>query len=102
MISLILAKLYGTILENNIILWLEIHGKRGKCQVGFRRYHSTVDHLVTFRIIVEEFHNTKTNLFCFFVDFRKTFDMVPGKNHWNRLEEISVPLQLRDSCNKDV
>jgi hypothetical protein len=59
------------------------------------RYHSIVDHLVTFRIIAEEFHNTKTNLFCCFVDFRKSFDMVPRKNLWNRLEEIKVPLELR-------
>jgi hypothetical protein len=54
-----------------------------------------VDHLVTFRIIAEEFHNTKTNHFCCFVDFRKYFDMVPRKNLWNRLEEIKVPLDLR-------
>jgi hypothetical protein len=46
-------------------------------------------------IIVEEFHNTKTNIFCCFVDFRKAFDMVPRKNLWNRLEEIKVPLELR-------
>jgi hypothetical protein len=54
-----------------------------------------VDHLVTFRIIAEEFCNTKTNLFCCFVDFRKAFDMVPRKNLWNRLEEIKVSLELR-------
>jgi hypothetical protein len=33
--------------------------------------------LVTFRINAEEFCNNKTNLFCFFVDFRKDFDMIP-------------------------
>jgi hypothetical protein len=79
MISPILAKLYGIILEKKISLWLESHSKRAKGQARFRRYHSTVDHLVTFRIIAEEFHNTKTNLFCCFVDFRKSFDMVPRK-----------------------
>jgi hypothetical protein len=54
-----------------------------------------VDHLVTFRIIAEEFRNTKTNLFCCFVDFRNSFEMVPRKNLWNRLEEIKVLLELR-------
>jgi hypothetical protein len=96
MISLILAKIYGIILEKKISLWLESHSKRYKGQAVFRRYHSTMDHLVTFRIIAEEFHNTKTNIFCCFVDFRKSFDMVPRKNLWNRLEEIKVPLELRD------
>jgi hypothetical protein len=95
MIIPILAKLYGIILEKKISLWLESHGKRDKDQARFRRYHSTVDHLVTFRIIAEEFHNTKTNLFCCIVDFRKSFDIVPRKNLWNRLEEIKVTLELR-------
>jgi hypothetical protein len=96
MISSILAKIYGISLEKKISLWLESHSKRAKGEVGFRRYHSTVDHVVIFRIIAEEFCNTKTNLFCCFVDFRKDFDMVLRKNLWNRLEEIKVPLELRD------
>jgi hypothetical protein len=94
MINPILAKLYGIILEKKISLWLESHGKRVKGEAGFRRYHSIMDHLVTFRITVEEFCNTKTNLFCCFVDFRKDFDMVPRKNLWNNLEEIKVSLEL--------
>jgi hypothetical protein len=54
-----------------------------------------VDHIVTFSIIAKDFHNNKTNLFCCFVDFRKSFDMVPRKNLWNMLEEIKLPLELR-------
>jgi hypothetical protein len=66
MISPILAKLYGIILEKKISLWLESHGKRDKGQARFKRYHSIVDHIVTFRIIAKEFYNTKTNLFLLF------------------------------------
>jgi hypothetical protein len=58
MISSILAKLYGIILEKKISFWLESHGKISKGQAKFMRYHSIVDHLVTFRIIAEEFCNT--------------------------------------------
>jgi hypothetical protein len=75
----ILAKLYGIFLEEKIILWIESHGKGDKGQVGFKRYHSIVDHLVTFKITAEEFCNTKTNLFLFFVEFRKYFDTFPRK-----------------------
>lgn len=39
MISHILAKLYGLILERNTSLWLENHGKRANGKVGFRRHH---------------------------------------------------------------
>ena len=49
MISSILAKLYGIILEKKISIWLESHGKISKGHDGFRRYHSTVDHLLILR-----------------------------------------------------
>ena len=54
-----------------------------------------MDHLITLRIIVEEFRNDKSNLFCCFVDFRNAFDTVPRNNLWNILEEIKVPFELR-------
>ena len=44
---------------------------------------------------MEECRNDKSNLFCCFVDFRNTFDMIPRNNLWNILEEIKVPLELR-------
>ena len=49
---------------------------------------------------MEECHNDKSNLFCCFVDFRKDFDMVPGNNLWNRLEELKVPFELRATAIK--
>jgi hypothetical protein len=65
MISPILANLYGIILEKKISFWLETHRKRAKGHDGFRRYHSIMDHLFTFRIIAEKLGNTKTNIFFF-------------------------------------
>ena len=53
-----------------------------------------MDHFVTLRIIVHEFCNTKINLLCYFVDFRKTFDTVFRKKLWERLEEIKVFFEL--------
>ena len=51
MIIPLLDKLYGIILETKINEWLEVEGKRDKGQEGFRRNHSTTDHLLTLRII---------------------------------------------------
>ena len=52
------------------------------------------------RIIVEEFCNDKSNLFCCFVDFRKAFNTVPRNHLWNRLEELNVPFELRATAIK--
>ena len=51
MISPLLAKLYGIILENNINEWLEMEGKWAKGHAGFRMNNSTTNHLITLRII---------------------------------------------------
>jgi hypothetical protein len=51
--SLVLAKLNGIIQEKKISSWLESYGKMAKDHVGFKIYHSIVDHLITLRIIVE-------------------------------------------------
>ena len=72
-----------------------MEGKWGKGQAGFIRNHSTMNHLFTLRIIVEECHNNKSGLFCCFVDFRKSFDTMPRNNLWNRLEELKAPFELR-------
>ena len=81
MIIPLLAKLYGIILEKKINNWLESEGpKLAKGQAGFRRKHSTTDHLVTLRIIVDQCCNDKSNLFCCFVEFRKAFDTVAINN----------------------
>jgi hypothetical protein len=70
MIGPILSKLCGIILENKINIWLESHRKIAKVQAKFRSYYSTMDHLITLRIIVEECRNNKINLVYCFVDFR--------------------------------
>jgi hypothetical protein len=90
-----LSKLYGIILENKISAWLEFHGKRAQGWVGFRSYHSTMDHLVMLRMIMEECQNNKYNLLRCFIDFRKSIHTIPRTNLWNRLEELKVPPQLR-------
>ena len=78
----LLAKLYGIILENEINIGIESQAKRDKVQSGFRRYHSTIYHLITLKIIVEECCNNKPILLCCLVDFRKYFDTMRRNNLW--------------------
>ena len=46
---------------------LKINGKRAYGQAGFRKYHSTIDHLVTFRVLMEESLLRGEGLYCCFV-----------------------------------
>ena len=47
MVGSLMAKLFGCIMESKISVWAEKSGKRAYGQAGFRKHHSTIDHLVT-------------------------------------------------------
>jgi len=50
-ISYLLAKLYGIILENKICILLESQEKRIEAQAHFRNYGSNANYLITFIIV---------------------------------------------------
>ena len=78
-------------MEMKISAWAESNNKRAHGQAGFRKSHSTIDHLVTLRVLMEESCLAGKGLYCCFVDFKKAFDMVPRTNLWKRMEELQVP-----------
>jgi hypothetical protein len=54
MINPLFAKLFGSMLENRINKWAKEGDKRAKGQAGFRPKHSTIDHGITLRHIIEK------------------------------------------------
>ena len=79
MVGSTMAKLFGTVMENKISSWAEENSKRAKSHVGFCKNYSTIDHLVTLRVMMEESHLRGEGLYCCFVDFKKDFEMIPRK-----------------------
>ena len=73
MVGLLMAKLFGCIMESKISAWAEKKGKRTYGQAGFRQHHSTIDHLVTLRVLMEESLLRGKGLYCCFVEFKKSF-----------------------------
>ncbi|MCO5565063.1 hypothetical protein L7F22_018734 [Adiantum nelumboides] len=78
-------------MEMKISKWAEENGKRTHGQAGFRKDHSTINHLVTLRVLMEESRLKGKGLYCCFVDFKKAFDMVPRENLWKRMKELQMP-----------
>lgn len=77
MINPLFSKLFGSMLENKISKWAKERDKSAKGQAGFRPKHSTVDHCITLRHIIEKVWGKNEEVFCYFVDFRKAFDTIP-------------------------
>lgn len=97
MVSSCMSKLLGSTLEQAISSWAEVNNKRAKTQAGFRPKHSTIDHLVSIRVLMEESRLKGKPLFCCFVDFKKAFDTVPRDGLWQRMQKIGVPTHLRNA-----
>ena len=55
---------------------------------GFRPKHSTVDHLVTLRVIMDENRLEGKTFYCCFVYFNEAFDTLPQSELLNRMMEI--------------
>ena len=73
----LVAKLFGSMIENRIRKWAEERDKCAKGKAGFRPKHSTVYHCITLRHMIEKVWEKKEEVFRCFVDFRKAFDTVP-------------------------
>jgi hypothetical protein len=95
MINPLFPKLFGSMLENRISRWAKERDKCAKGKAGFIPKHSTIDHGITLRHIIEKVWEKKEEVFCCFVDFKKDFDTVPRENLWHRMEELGVPMHLR-------
>ena len=54
MVGSCMEKFLGSIVEKDISTWIEANGKQAIGQAGFRSKHSTIDHLVTLKILMEE------------------------------------------------
>ena len=72
-----LGKLFNSILDNRLDMFLEKHQIIDTCQVGFTRKARTTDHLFILKCIIDTYCNSKDDrVFACFVDFQKAFDTV--------------------------
>ena len=51
----------------------------------------SLKHLVTLRVLLQESCLRDTGLYCCFVDFKKSFDLVPGEHLWRHMSKLELP-----------
>jgi hypothetical protein len=78
------------ILESCISQWAETNDLRAKGQVGFRKDFRTTYNLFILRTLTEQARFQKKKLYTCFVDFKKTFDIVPRDLLWEVLEGLGI------------
>lgn len=74
------GKIFTSLLNNRLTLWLENKSIITECQAGFRKGYSTVDNIFNLTSIAHlKLSENKGKLYCFFVDFSSAFDTILRK-----------------------
>ena len=84
------SKLYATVLHMKLSREFEQRNLRARGQAGFRLAHQTIDHIFTLRVVIEEARHHSSKVYCYFVDFRKSFDSVSREDLLQRLRDIGI------------
>jgi hypothetical protein len=79
-----LGKLYGKIMCNRLIIWMNID----KSQAGGHMNRSITELILALRLLVDYAKSKKVKLFILFVDFSKAYDKVPRKTLFTILKKL--------------
>ena len=71
-----IAKVYGSVLNNRLMKYLDKNKFLCEEQNGFRQNRSCLDHIFTLHSIIQNKLNTGTDLFIAFIDLKKAFDSI--------------------------
>ena len=84
------GKLFTSILNKRISDFIENNQILGCEQAGFRKNHSTADHIFTLYGIIDTLLSKKLRLYCAFLDYEKAFDKVDRIFLWQKLLEQNI------------
>jgi len=85
-----LGKLFTSIINSRLTRFVDNLELIGAEQAGFRKGFSTVDHLFTFKCIIDLYLSRKKKLFCAFIDYKKAFDSVDRLCLWKKLLRYGI------------
>ena len=85
-----MSKLFTALLNNRLSCFLEVSGSLNEDQVGFREGYSTLDHIFTLHSLIELYLNQNMQLYCCFVDYKKTFDLISRFKLWYKVLSTGI------------
>ena len=88
----ITSKIFTGILNRRLYEWAEDNDKINVEQAGFRKSHSTIDHIYTLHSMISNclYGRRRSKFYVCFVDFKKAFDTVRRDRLWEVLNRQGV------------
>ena len=84
------SKVFTGVLNARLMKWAEINSVITDAQAGFRRNHSTIDHIFALYACIEKQFSRNAKLYVAFVDFYKAFDTICHSTLWMVLSRTGV------------
>ena len=84
------GKLFSTIINRRLQMWVDMNDTIGEQQLGFRKDYPTVDHIFTLLAIVQKQLSLNRKLYVAFIDFEKAFDSISRKLLWPILQKQGI------------
>ena len=82
-----LGKLFTSVINNRLTCFVDKLGIVSPEQAGFRHGFSNMDHILTFKMILDIYLSKKKKMFVAFIDYRKAFDCIDRVSLWNKMLE---------------
>ena len=79
------GKLFTSVINNRLSKYVNEYDIIGSEQAGFRKGFSTLDHILTLKLLIDFYLGQRKRLYCAFIDYRKAFDCVDRVNLWKKL-----------------
>ena len=83
-----LYELFSTILYGR--LYPRLDQEQAQDQAGFRSSYQTTDHLATYRMIEQKYHEWGIKMWIATIDFTKAFDSITHKSIWKALKSCGI------------
>ena len=90
----VMAKILSLILASRISDWAETEGILHHSQFGFRAGLSTIDAIFVLQSLWEISKETKSSLYCCFVDLQKAFDSINHNKLWAKLHSLGLRVKI--------
>jgi hypothetical protein len=84
------GKLFTAAINARIYAFLDENSLLGNEQAGFRKQHSTTDHVFALHCLIDLYLQRRQKLYCTFIDYRKCFDSIQHSLLWEKLLKCGV------------
>ena len=84
------SKLFTSILNSRLSNFVESQAILGWEQIGFHRGHSTLDHVITLKVIADIYLSEKKRIYAAFINFSSAFSSVNRNCLWQKLISYKV------------